>query len=87
MDNRTLTGKLKKLARLCNEAFILECEIYEESTRRHGYTPSEVDCDSIIDSCSNTAGGATGMTAKQFDEAMKESIKLNTDCDGVVKTN
>lgn len=49
-------------------ALMKECEV------RYGCTPSDVDCDEIIDLVLGGSGGAVGMTFKAFDAAMKEAI-------------
>lgn len=78
MNNTTLTKKLRQLAAAASEVFVLWSEIEEHSIKVYGCTPSDVDCDEFIDTCTGTNGACSGMTAAEFNKAMKFAIKLGT---------
>jgi hypothetical protein len=85
MRDCDFTRKLNKAAKMAHDLSILRNEIDEESVNRHGFTPSEVDCDVVLDAIDFT--GSAGITAAKFDASMAEAIAINTDCTGKVRTN
>jgi hypothetical protein len=84
MRDSDFTKLIVKASKMAVEHRNLVAAIDEESQRRHGYYPAELDCDEIIDIVQYGGGG---MTASDFDEFMRDAIKFNTDHTGKVRTN
>lgn len=84
MKDKAFTKLLKKTSKLAFDHSQLLALIDAESEKRHGYFPSQVDCDEIIDVLQY--GGGADMSAEEFDCAMEKTIELNTDHEGSVKT-
>jgi hypothetical protein len=53
----------------------LLAQVSEECIERHGVHYADVSCDRVIDAIAG--GQAGGISARQFDEAMEESLKIN----------
>jgi hypothetical protein len=77
LDDKTLTKKLKMLAKAASEALDLEDEIYKHSREKYGCDPSEIDNDEFLDRCTGSGGVCSGMTAKEFNSSMTEAIRIN----------
>lgn len=71
MSNSELTRTLRALALAQSRAFRLREKISEHSTAVYGVDPADIDCDEFIDSCDGGGGECGGMSAMQFDEAMR----------------
>ena len=83
MNNKEFTKVLKKASNMAHDHLILLSKIDKESKKRHGFTPSEIDCDPIIDIIMYSGGL---IDSKSFDKDMKEAIGFNTDHEGNVST-
>jgi len=84
MTDSNFTKMINKACKMAHEHKQLLNEIDEESVRRYGYFPSEIDCDPIIDAVQY--GIAVVEDADEFKRYMIESIKIQTDYLGNVNT-
>lgn len=74
LDDRTLSKKLKRLAKVSSEAAVLMAEVADHSVEKYGFEPSDLDNDLYLDACTGTGGVCAGMTAKEFHESMVEAL-------------
>ena len=85
MKDAKFTKLINKAEQMAYDHRHLLKEIDDESVRRHGYHPSQIDCDYIIDAVQY--GIAGGLSAEEFDKHMKEAIEIKTDFHGNVRSN
>ena len=84
MKDAKFTKLINKAAKMAHDQLLLIKEIDEESVRRHGYHPSEVDCDPLIDALQYGIADVDG--AEEFDKLMREAIQDATNHAGNVRT-
>ena len=71
-----LQKKLNQLTAANNRAKAARDAIYEHCESVYGVNPGDVDNDNFIDGCDGGCGGSSGMTSDQFDQSMRDAMKL-----------
>lgn len=77
MSNSKLTKALHALASANSKAARLRAKISKHSVAVYGFDPADVDCDEFIDLCDGGCGESTGMTAAEFDAAMRDACNMS----------
>jgi len=75
MTDKEFKNLLDKLSEANERYFDLLSKAEAEIERRHGVSPSDVDCDSWID-CFHMPGGSRA-TVKKVDEWMEDAKRLS----------
>lgn len=76
LSGKELTAALRSLAAAHARAAKLWSKIAAHCIAVYGVDPAEVDCDAFLDGCDGLCGEPTGMTATEFDEAMREACEM-----------
>ncbi len=77
LSKSQLERTLLALAKANTRAQFLRSKIYDHSIAVYGADPADIDCDEFIDACDGGNGSCGGMTAEQFDDAMRLALKRN----------
>ncbi|EPG2416616.1 hypothetical protein QEK82_001555 [Stenotrophomonas maltophilia] len=80
IDSATERRKLQRLINLttkgANAFYWANKALCEFCIEKYGCEPADVDCDQIIDSVQGGAGDSAGLTADEFDAAMREAMEM-----------
>lgn len=74
---KALQRKINLCARAYREASEAESVIYDHCMTVYGATPSDIDCETLLDSVFGSGGAAQAVTVEEFNEAMKDSIEIS----------
>lgn len=72
----TLQKLINKCVKTNNAFHRAQAQLNDYCITHYGTTPSDVDCDFIIDTCLGGAGATTAITAEEFEEEFQNAIKL-----------
>lgn len=73
---KELGNQIRKSVQALHHAQDAETAIYDHCETVYGLTPSDVDCEAILDTVFGYCGRAVGLSPKTFDKEMHASIAL-----------
>lgn len=76
LSKKQLEKTLRQLAEANSRAHMLQQAISEHCIEVYGVEPGDVDNDQFIDRVGGGCGVAGGMSADEFDQSMRDCIKL-----------
>ena len=75
-ERRRLQRLINRTAKAASAFYMANKALCEVCIEKYGCEPADVDCDQIIDSVQGGAGDSAGLTADEFDAAMREAMEM-----------